>query len=133
MIVAYFLLSECYQVLPSNYVAGGEVGHYQWQMFDLNVLDPWRLKMVGQCMGQVIMALILAWVTVLPIRSYALGWAAFFGFRLYLELTSGNPSILLPVEAIALYICLGSAYLHNRFEVKNHPLRIVHRAWNQRS
>ena len=59
--------------------------------------------------------------------------AAFFGFRMWLELHSGDPSILLPVEAVALYLCMRSAYLHNRFEVKRSPLRIVHRAWRQTS
>lgn len=132
-IAAHFLLSEAYNVLPSNYVAGGEVGHFQWQMFDLTVFDPWRVKMIGQCAGQILMASLMAWISARPVRAYAIAWAAFFGFRMWLELDSGDPSVLLWIEATALYICIGTAYLHNRFEVKRNPLRIVHRAWNQRT
>ena len=127
------MLSEAYNVLPSNYVAGGEVGHFQWQMFDLKVFDPWRVKMIGQCAGQILMASLMAWISARPVRAYAIAWAAFFGFRMWLELHSGDPSVLLWIEATALYICIGSAYLHNRFEVKRNPLRIVHRSWNQQT
>lgn len=120
-------------MLPSNYVGGGEVGRFQWQMFDMLMVDPWRVKMVGQCAGQILMALVMAWISARPLRAYALAWASFFSFRMWLELTSGDPSALLWIEAAALTVCVGTAYLHNRFEVKRNPLRIVHRSWNPTS
>lgn len=109
-------------------MASGEVRGYQWQMFDLSMVDPWRVKMIGQCAGEIIMALVICLVTVRPLRAYAVAWAGFFGFRLWLEL-NGNPTTLMLYEATALLACMSVAFLNNLFEIKTNPLRVVHRSW----
>lgn len=124
-------MGEAYQVLPTNFVSYGEVGRYQWQLFDLSIVDPWRVKMISQCLAEMLTALWIGWILKGRYTSYAVVWAVFFLFRLSMELYSGNPSTLLLFEAAALAILMLTAWVHNRYEIKRNPLRVVHRSWDK--